>query len=154
MKKILALLFFLMPSIACAQVTCPSFYLGLVLTPGQWTACFNAKQNALGYTPVNKAGDVMQGLLRFSGAPPTLTSCGTSPSVIGNGQVGEVTMGTGSPTGCVITFPVAYTSKPVCIVKWQTGLTSTNYTVSTTAITLTQTATSSNLVDYNCTGLQ
>ncbi|WP_206526115.1 hypothetical protein, partial [Mesorhizobium sp. M7A.F.Ca.MR.148.00.0.0] len=40
-----------------------TFSYGVVLTPGQWNLLFNQKQNALGYTPVNRAGDSMQGPL-------------------------------------------------------------------------------------------
>lgn len=48
---------------AAAQ-SCPlPFSQGMQLTPGQWTKCFNDRQPALGYTPVNKAGDAMQGRL-------------------------------------------------------------------------------------------
>jgi hypothetical protein len=84
--------------------------------------------------------------------PPALTSCGTSPSDTGaTDGAGMVTMGTGTPTGCVITFNAAYTSAPNCTVTWRaTPLASQSYAVSTTAITLTQTATSSNVVDYRC----
>lgn len=82
---------------------------------------------------------------------PALTSCGTSPTITGNDHAGVVTMGTGSPTGCVITFNVAYASAPICIVSWQAqALASQSYTVSTTAITLTQTGTSSNTARYIC----
>lgn len=60
-------------------------------------------------------------------------------------------MGTGTPTGCVISFNQAYTSPPHCVVSWRaTPLASQSFTVSTAAVTLTQTATSSNLVDYFC----
>src|SRR5947209_1683614 len=31
---------------------------------------------------------------------PALTSCGTSPSIVGTDFAGTVTMGTGTPTGC------------------------------------------------------
>lgn len=37
------------------------------LSSADWST-FNGKQNALGYTPVNKAGDTMSGALAFSGA--------------------------------------------------------------------------------------
>lgn len=89
---------------------------------------------------------------RISGlAAPALTSCGTTPAISGDDRAGEVTMGTGSPTGCVITFANAYTSVPYCVVTWQaTPLASQSYTVSATALTLTQTGTSSNKVNYNC----
>ena len=86
-----------------------------------------------------------------SGTAPALTSCGTSPAIAGTDTAGTVTMGTGTPTGCVITFNTAYTTAPHCTVTWRaTPLASQSYAVSTTAITLTQTATDSNVVDYIC----
>ena len=85
--------------------------------------------------------------------PPVLTSCGTSPSVVGSDTAGTVTMGTGTPTGCVITFATAYVSVPICVVVWPAqALASQSYVTSATAITLTQTATSSNKVNYVCIG--
>jgi hypothetical protein len=81
---------------------------------------------------------------------PALTSCGSSPAIAGTDTSGTVTMGTGTPTGCVITFNVAYTAAPHCNVTWRTNIASMIYAVSTTAITLTQTATSSNVADYLC----
>ena len=84
-------------------------------------------------------------------AAPSISACGSSPSIVGTDTAGEVTMGTGSPTGCTITFNLAYTSAPFCTITWQGNpLATQNYTVSTSAITLTQTATSSNKVNYTC----
>ncbi len=82
---------------------------------------------------------------------PALTSCGGgSPAITGTDTAGTVTMGT-SATGCVITFNVAYTSAPHCIVQWiATPLASQSYATSTSAITLTQTSTSSNVAKYIC----
>lgn len=51
---------------ASAQNSCPPFTQGKVLTPGQWQACFDAKQNVLGYVPLNRAGDTMLGRLVIS----------------------------------------------------------------------------------------
>jgi hypothetical protein len=87
--------------------------------------------------------------------PPTLTACGTNPAVAGSDTAGEVTMGTGTPTGCVISFTPgtygAYNAAPFCTVTWQGDpLATQHYTVSTAAITITQTATSSNKVNYTC----
>ena len=61
-------------------------------------------------------------------------------------------MGTGAPAACTITFNQAYVSAPYCVVTWQANLASMQYTVSNTAITLAQTATSSNKVNYHCVG--
>lgn len=86
-----------------------------------------------------------------SGTAPALTTCGTTPAIIGTDVAGTVTMGTGSPTGCVITFNVAYVTAPHCVVTWiATPLASQSYATSATAITLTQTGTSSNVVKYAC----
>lgn len=86
-----------------------------------------------------------------SGTAPALTSCGTSPAITGTDVAGVVTMGTATPTGCVITFNVAYQAAPTCVVNWlATPLASQSYAVSATAITLTQTATSSNKAAYIC----
>lgn len=84
-------------------------------------------------------------------AAPALTSCGTTPSIVGTDLAGTVTMGTGTPTGCIITFNVPKTTAPHCVVQWiATPLASQSYTTSNLNITLTQTATSSNVAKYIC----
>lgn len=107
----------------------------------------NAKVAQLG-APAGNKGPVHFGAIQQTA--PALTSCGTSPAISGTDTSGEVTMGTGAPAGCVITFNVAYAAVPYCTVTWQANLASMQYTVSTTAITLVQTATSSNKVNYFC----
>lgn len=82
---------------------------------------------------------------------PALTSCGTTPGIVGDDRGGFVQMGGGAPTGCVITFAVAYPVAPRCTVIWRaTPLASQSYTYSVSAITLTQTGTTNNFVDYRC----
>lgn len=105
-------------------------------------------------TDVNaQSGNFVRVHLRTNGNPPVLTSCGTSPAITGTDVAGTVTMGTGNPTGCVITFAAAYAAQPHCVVSWiATPLASQSYATTTTAITLTQTATSSNVVKYICFG--
>jgi hypothetical protein len=85
-------------------------------------------------------------------ASPVLTSCGTSPAIAGTDYAGVVTMGTGGPTGCVITFASGgFSSPPLCTVSWQaTPLALQSYVIAAATITLTQTATSSNKVNYTC----
>lgn len=84
-------------SAASAQVACPSFYNGLVLTVQQWQACFDAKQNALGYTPVNKAGDSMTGTLTVapstSGAAGLVLPQGAVPVSPTNGAIWTTSVG-------------------------------------------------------------
>lgn len=97
--------------------------------------------------------DVTATRLNGDGAAPALTTCGTSPAIVGHDMAGKVTMGTGSPTGCIITFNRVWLVAPACVVIWAgTPLAAQNYTVTTTAITLVQTGTSSNIVFYHCIG--
>lgn len=48
---------------AQAQSACSIFTQNNVPTPGQWNQCLQQKQDALGYTAVNRAGDAMTGRL-------------------------------------------------------------------------------------------
>lgn len=73
-----------------------------------------------------------------NGTSPTISSCGTNPSVIGNDQAGAITIGGGSVTACTLTFAHPYGSG--CTVIPQENDTSTTVTadftsVSNTAIT-------------------
>jgi hypothetical protein len=101
---------------AAAQVTCPTFTFGLVLTAGQWQACFDAKQNALGYTPVNKAGDVMVGRL-VTTASTTLAAGfniphGAAPSAPVNGDLWTTTTGLYVQINGVTVGPLSTTAAP------------------------------------------
>jgi len=51
-------------SFAHAQSGCPAIVNGAVLTAGQWNACFSAKNNTLGYIPLNTGGGTMTGPLK------------------------------------------------------------------------------------------
>lgn len=62
---------------ASAQSGCsPLIQFGAVLTAGQWNSCFVAKQDSLGFQPVNKAGDTMLGRLTMT--PSTTLAAGLS----------------------------------------------------------------------------
>lgn len=114
--------------------------LALLLTSGIALAAFN-----LGFD-----GKI---IAQGSGTAPALTSCGTTPAIVGTDVAGTVTMGT-TATGCVITFNVPYAAAatpPHCLVTWiATPLASQSYTTSNAAITLTQTSASNNVVKYFC----
>lgn len=118
-------------------------------TAMNWGSVTGSGSFVLGTAPTISA-PVISGHPTVSGSAPALSSCGTSPAIVGSDLAGEVTMGTGTPTGCVITFAAAFTAAPFCVVTWQANLASMQYAVSTTAITLTQTATNSNKVNYHC----
>lgn len=157
---------FFVNNVNCAMLlgAAGSNYAGIAILQG--TAFFDANVNctALTFNTENAAVPIVfstantqrlkimgsSNHLAPNGTAPALTSCGTTPAISGSDVGGEVTMGTGAPTGCVITFNVAYAAAPYCVVTWQTNIASMQYTVSTTAITLVQTGTSSNKVNYHC----
>lgn len=87
--------------------------------------------------------------LDFSGIPVP-TGTGTPTITTGSTDTaGEVTSGT-TATSVIITFSSAKTNAPFCLVTPQTQLVAFSYTISTTAITITQTATSGEKIDYFC----
>lgn len=96
---------------------------------------------------------ITDGIGLGSTTAPALTSCGTTPAIVGTDLAGTVTMGT-TATGCVITFNAAKAAAPHCVVTWiATPLASQSYTTSTTAITTTQTSASNNVLKYICVGI-
>ncbi len=56
---------------------------------------------------VNNAGHIQTG-----GGTPTVSTCGTSPSISGNDTAGTVTVGSGVVTACTITFAKVRTNTP------------------------------------------
>lgn len=88
-----------------------TFTYGEVLTSGQWQSLFDGKQNALGYTPVNRAGDVMQGPLVTT--PSNSTSAGFSilpgaaPAQPSDGNVWLTAFGLFAQVGGVTVGPIA-----------------------------------------------
>jgi hypothetical protein len=87
---------------------------------------------------------------KFTGVIPTVTGTGTPAITTGStDSAGEVTAGA-SATSVVITFAAAKTNAPFCTVTNQTPLASFAYAISTTAITVAQTANTGNKIDYIC----
>ena len=85
------------------------------------------------------------------GAPiPVISSCGTGPAVKGTDNAFEITAGT-SATGCVATFAGTY-GDAICTVTNQSAsaVNALTYTVSASAVTITQTALGGNLLDVHC----
>lgn len=66
---------------------------------------------------------------------PALTTCGTTPSIIGNDTVGKLTTGSAATT-CTVTFTAAYNVAPACVVSAQGTATQPTFTTSTTALTM------------------
>lgn len=96
---------------------------------------------------VNAFGDAntdthtFNGHIHTTGTDPTLSSCGTNPSVIGSDTAGTVTIGTGgTASACTITFANAFsTNAPACVITSQMNAAISLYVSasSTSAITIT-----------------
>ena len=104
-------------------------------TPANQILTFNANVGIGTTAPGSKL--TVSGHIGSLGTIPTLTSAGTGASIRtgSTDTAGEITQGT-TATGAVITFAIAYTNIPFAVVTSQAGL-AFSYTVSTTAITIT-----------------
>lgn len=108
-------------------------------------------QVCVGINAVEKTRWTSEGLMPIQATTPTCTGTGTPTiSARSTDDAGSCTAGA-SATSVVITFNLTHTNAPFCVVTSQTQLAAFAYTVSNTAITVTQTATSGNVVQYKCT---
>ena len=92
----------------------------------------------------------------YMATAPVLSSCGSSPSITGSDTAFVITVGS-TATGCTATFNKTWTSNPVCTVtnQSQSIVSAMTYTVSTTAVTISQAAgLSGNIIDVICLGAQ
>lgn len=87
------------------------------------------------------------------GGTPTVSACGTTPGTpTGTDMAGEVAEGT-TATGCTITFANSgYTAAPHCVVALGTQQVAFTYTISTTAITVTNTSATGDVIHWICVG--
>jgi hypothetical protein len=114
----------------------------------------NGNNPAIDHTTT--AARISGGVIEINGSTPTLSACGTSPTIAGNNAVGRVTVGTSPGTGCTLTFVSAgWTNAPLCV-AWDetTAVTMRASSVSTSAVTFTASATltASDKIGYLCTG--
>jgi hypothetical protein len=93
----------------------------------------------------------IRGHLHASGTAPTLSGCGTSPSVLGNDQAGVIVTGTGTPTSCTLTFVSSFLQTPSCVLAWASGpLANMQWVTNLTNIAITQTAANNTRIHYHC----
>lgn len=103
---------------------------------------------------VINSGLVVTGHISVSSSTPVLSSCGTSPSIVGNDQFGKITVGSGVIGTCTMTFAVPWPNAPPCQVLSGTVIASLAGTTTTTAFTFTGTSLTSDVVMYQCGGYQ
>lgn len=96
------------------------------------------------------------GHMMASSTYPTLSSCGTSPSLSNDASdySGTITVGGVAATACTLTFGNAHTTATHCVISEQTGSTvnTSTYTETLTGFTYSQTGLTSDKLDYICTG--
>lgn len=89
--------------------------------------------------------------ISYIGTIPTVTGTGTPTITAGStDSSGEITGGA-LATSIVISFSTTKTNAPFCVVTPQTQVAAFAYSISTTAITITLTATTGESIDYHCT---
>lgn len=111
-------------------------------------------------TNLNGAGffDVLQitdsGHATIGIKAPTVTSCGTLPSVIGTDAAGEITTGSSATTSCVLTFNTTFIdNKPFCNVTLEASNAGPVWAVPTlTNLTINYASATSLKIMYSCLG--
>jgi hypothetical protein len=99
-----------------------------------------------------------------SSTPPTVSLCGTTPSIVGSDYAGKVITGTGAPQSCTVTFSQKYSSSTSCMIAMSPAQGFGTSSVVTSSSTATQfsfmAASSSQYVgmttwtaSYQCIGL-
>lgn len=98
----------------------------------------------------------VSGDIGTAGTAPTVSSstCGTSPSVRGTDTAGEITVGSGTPTSCALTFASSKTKVPFCTVtnKGPNSNPMTAVTISVNGIAISQLGIQGQKIDYICIG--
>ena len=97
---------------------------------------------------------LMAGHIETQGKPPVVSSCGTSPSVIGSDTAGVMTAGTTPGTACILTFANPYRVAPVCVISDESTAVVVRPTVTATTLTINGVLTSGDLVSYICMGMR
>lgn len=96
----------------------------------------------------------------FTGTAPTVSTgaldCGTAPALVGNDNVGRVTVGSGTNGGaCTLTFAVTWTNAPICMVEDETTNILTRATsVGTGSFKISGVLVAGDSLTYRCIGYQ
>lgn len=92
--------------------------------------------------------------VKATGSDPALSSCGTSPSIVGSDFAGQVTIGTTVTTSCTVTFDAPMDAAPACVVTGDNTAVGYAATTTTAAMTITSSADmDSDVISFICIGL-
>lgn len=92
---------------------------------------------------------VFYGHMGFTGTTPGVSSCGTSPTIVGSDMRGTVTEGS-SATSCTITFNTSFATAPYCIISSPNGAPYTGYTTSVSNLVISNASASGNEYTWHC----
>jgi len=93
------------------------------------------------------------GHMEFAGTSPVVGTCGTSPTIAGNDNMGTVTTGSTATTACTITFGKAWANTPACYCSVPAATAASRITaLSTAAFTCTYSSLTSTILHFGCTG--
>jgi|GEM_PF-4668161 len=89
---------------------------GISGTPGVATLSAQGSDADVSLALVPQGGGIVNvnGHIETHGTAPTITACGTSPSVTGNDNTMMIAVGTGTVTACTITFNHYWQHIPIC----------------------------------------
>lgn len=90
----------------------------------------------------------------YGGTTPTLSSCGTSPSITGNDSRGRIMVGTGVVTSCTLTFSQTYGTAPICSSNDESSVIVTSASSTPTTVVITSTGSVGGaFITYMCDGI-
>lgn len=96
----------------------------------------------------------IDGQIINGGSAPVVSACGTSPSITGGDTAGKVTIGSGTPSSCTVTFDTAYSNAPSCTITGSDDANAYGATTTTTALTISSNSEmSDDVIMYQCIGL-
>lgn len=86
---------------------------------------------------VATAASTFTNKVKITGTAPTVSSCGTGPTITGSDQAGKVTTGSGGTVqSCTLTFSSAFTAAPACVANDETGIVAVRATSTTTTLVI------------------
>jgi hypothetical protein len=138
------------------RYTAISFGWGGLGGVGIGEASYQVPVTDLGPGTLNVASDIVShNHYRSRGPAPTVTSCGSSPSITGTDNAGAVGTG-GAVTACTVKFKAAWNAAPICIVQTRNSATPVAYISAgptTTAFTVAFSASLNGGFSYICQGV-
>lgn len=98
-------------------------------------------------------GNVLaNGHVLASGTAPTVSSCGTSPTISGGDNFGSITAGGGVLSSCVVNFGATWGAAPRCAVSATTSIAALTVNASTTQLTIGGTSLTGVVLNWVCGG--